>query len=88
MSVSSPQLAPGIPMDGESQSRSDVLVMWHAEREGKYTQRLVGKTEGKSTLRRPTLDAIIILKRILKKLKARVWTGFIWLRMETLCGLL
>jgi len=88
LSVSSPQLATGIPTDAEPQGRSDVLVMWHAEGEGKCIQGLVGKTEGKSKLRMPTLDAIIILKRILKKLKARAWSGFIWLRMETLCGLL
>ena len=61
MAVSSPHLASGIPTDAEPQGRSDVLVMWHAEREGKYTQRLVGKTEGKSALRRLTLDAILIL---------------------------
>jgi hypothetical protein len=71
MSVSSPQLATGIPTDVEPQGRSDVLVMWHADREGKYTQRLVGRTEGKSTVRRPMQDAVIILKRILKELKAR-----------------
>jgi len=47
-----------------------------------------GGENGKRRLRRPALDAIIILKRILKKLKARAWTGFIWLRMETFCGLL
>lgn len=39
---------------------------------------LVGKAEGQRPLRRPSTDAIIILK----------WDGLIWLRMETSCGLM
>jgi len=32
-------------------------------------------------------DGGMILKRILKKLDVRMWTGFNWLRIGTGCGL-
>ena len=34
-----------------------------------------------------SVDRRIIMKRILKKEGERVWIGWIWLRIETSCGL-
>jgi hypothetical protein len=48
---------------------------------------LVGKSEGKRPLRRPSVDWKV-LKWMLGKLGGKVWTGLIWLRIETSGGLL
>jgi hypothetical protein len=44
---------------------------------------LIQKPEGKDHLNDPGADGRIILKYILWKQGARVWTGFIWLRIRT-----
>jgi hypothetical protein len=49
---------------------------------------LVGKPEERDHLEDLCVDGRIILKRILKKWDGRIWTGFIWLRIETGRGLL
>jgi hypothetical protein len=49
---------------------------------------LVGKPEGKRLLGRPGRRWGIILVWIIKKLVRRVLTGFIWLRIGTIGGLL
>ena len=40
---------------------------------------LVWKPEGKNSFKVISIDVRIILKRILKKLVERTWTGLIWL---------
>jgi hypothetical protein len=45
---------------------------------------LVGKLKGQRLLERTR----ILVELVLKKWYARVWTGFIWPRMETSDGLL
>jgi hypothetical protein len=42
---------------------------------------LVAKPEGKSYSEDLGADDRIILKRVLRKLRESVWTGFIWLRI-------
>jgi len=49
---------------------------------------LVGKLEGKRPLGRPREKREIILQLILEKQWAKVWVGFIWLRIGTSGGLL
>jgi hypothetical protein len=44
---------------------------------------LVGKPEGKRPLEDLDVDGRIILEWISGKLCGKVWTGFIWLRMDT-----
>jgi len=44
---------------------------------------LVGKPEGKRTLVDRGVDGRIILEWILGKWCRKLWTGFIWIRMET-----
>jgi hypothetical protein len=44
---------------------------------------LIGKLEGKRPLGRPRRRWGIILERILGKQGAKLWTGFIWLRIGT-----
>jgi hypothetical protein len=49
----------------------------------------VGKTKGKRPLGKPKdVGGWIILKWILEKLDEAIWNGFIWLRIETIKGLL
>jgi hypothetical protein len=55
--------------------------------EGRVVYRvLVGITEGKRPLGRPRGRWGIILRRIFRKLDVRVWTGFSWLKLETMAG--
>jgi hypothetical protein len=49
---------------------------------------LVGKPEGKSPLRRPSVGGRLILKYILGKLDLGAWVGSIWLKIGTGGGLL
>jgi hypothetical protein len=49
--------------------------------------RLVGKPEGKRPLKRPTHRRVDVIKIYLRQ-NAVVWTGLIWLRIETSGGLL
>jgi hypothetical protein len=49
---------------------------------------LVRKPEGKRSLGNLGINGTIILKWIVKKYEASVWTGFIWLRIGTSCRLL
>jgi hypothetical protein len=53
------------------------------DRDKKYIQNFRCKTEG-----RLGIDAIIVLKWILKKQEMWVWTKFIWLRIGTSGGCL
>jgi len=55
--------------------------------EGVYRD-LVGKPEGKNHLEDPGVDGKIILRWIFRKWGVRAWTGSIWLKIWTGCGLL
>ena len=44
---------------------------------------LVGKSEGKRTLRTPKIDGKIILRWIFRNCEVGEWTGLIWLRIGT-----
>ena len=46
-----------------------------------------GGQSGRDHLEDLSVDRRIIMKRILKKEGERVWIGWIWLRIETSCGL-
>jgi hypothetical protein len=48
----------------------------------------VGKQRGKGPLGRRKLDGKIILNWILDRYDRAVWTGFIWLKIDTSGGLL
>ena len=52
------------------------------ERRGVYRV-LVGKSEGKRQLEGTGIDGRIILRWIFRMWGVGVWTGFIWLRIET-----
>ena len=58
-----------------------VRVARTGERRGAYMI-LVGKPEERDNLEELGADEMIILKRILKKWDGRIWTGFIWLRID------
>jgi hypothetical protein len=47
---------------------------------------LVGKPEGKKPLRKSRLGGRIILSWIFRKRDVWMWTGFGWLRIETVDG--
>jgi hypothetical protein len=47
---------------------------------------LVGKPRGKRTLTRPGVNGRIMLGWIFRKWDVGVWTGLVWLRIETACG--
>jgi hypothetical protein len=49
---------------------------------------LVGELEGKDNLEDLGIDGRIILRWSLEKWGLKVWTGFIWLRIQTSGGLL
>ena len=49
---------------------------------------LVGNAEEKSLGGKISVDNWRLLKLILKKWSGRAWTGMIWLRVGTRCGLL
>jgi hypothetical protein len=49
---------------------------------------LVGKSERKRPLVKPRQNENLIFKWILEKYGAKLWTGFIWLRIGTSDGLL
>jgi hypothetical protein len=44
---------------------------------------LVGKPEGKRPPENPDIDGRILLRLIFRKCVMGVWTGLIWLRIET-----
>jgi hypothetical protein len=48
---------------------------------------LVGKYKGKDNLTNLGIDGRIKIKRILRNCGGRLWTGCIWLRIETSGGL-
>jgi hypothetical protein len=55
------------------------------ERRGLY-RLVVGKPEGKNHLEDPGVDGRIILSWIFRKWDVAVWTGLMWLRIETFGG--
>jgi hypothetical protein len=48
----------------------------------------VGKLEGKRPLGRPRRRRVDNIKMDLREIEEVIWTGFIWLRIETSGGLL
>jgi hypothetical protein len=48
----------------------------------------LGSLKERKLLEKIIVDGRVILKWILRKYGARVWIGFIWLRIETSGGLL
>jgi hypothetical protein len=49
---------------------------------GMYTGFLVGKPEGRNSLRRPGHRWVINIKIDLREMRRAMWTGFIWLRIR------
>jgi hypothetical protein len=64
-----------------------IFVASMGEGRGAY-RALVGKSEGRRTLGRPSVDRRIILKWIFESLDGGTWTGLIWVRTGTGGGLL
>jgi hypothetical protein len=63
--------------------------MWHAWQRGQTcTGFRWGKPEGKSPLERPRRRWEVGIKMDLREIGWGLWSGFFWLRIGTVCGLL
>jgi hypothetical protein len=55
---------------------------------GRHTKFLSEKQKGRDHSENLDIDGKMILEWILRRRVGRVWTGFIWHRIGTSCGLL